>query len=115
MRIFPLPDVGLGNNIKWGNYVIDKFVERFGKMPDLFITGKEQRRLAWFDEEEGASVAELYIPKTIDISATRMREYLIDGEYDLWKKNTPSPLWDDFDSLRKTVILSAPNKESDSI
>ena len=75
-----LPDIGVGNNSTWGDYVLKNVVDRFGEMPELLISGKEARRVSWFDSVEGASIAELYIPKTIDISASQMREHFIDND-----------------------------------
>ena len=61
--VYPLPDIGVGNNSTWGDYVLKNVIDRFGEMPDLLISGKEARRIGWFDSVEGASIAELYILK----------------------------------------------------
>ena len=42
--IAPLPDIHLGNVPGWGEYVLETCVKAFGRMPDLFVTGKEPRR-----------------------------------------------------------------------
>ena len=49
IRVYPLPDIGVGNNSRWGEYVLRNVLERFGMMPDLLVSGKESRRLDWFD------------------------------------------------------------------
>ena len=72
VAIYPLPDIGVGNNSRWGDYVVDQVRLRCGASPDLLVSGKEERRVSWFDGVNGVSVAELYIPKTIEISATEM-------------------------------------------
>ena len=113
--IYPLPDIGVGNNSSWGDYVLRNVVDRFGEMPDLLISGKEVRRISWFDSVEGASVAELYIPKTIDISATEMRECFINGDVDRWKEYTNPKLWDKFDLLRNEMLAAKDNTETHSI
>ena len=86
--IYPLPDIGVGNNSRWGDYVLRNVEERVGMLPDLLVSGKESRRKDWFDGVEGVSIAELYIPKTIDISASRMRTYLETDDFDSWKQFT---------------------------
>ena len=39
VRIEPLPDIGVGNNSKWGDYVLQNVQRRFGKAPDLLVSG----------------------------------------------------------------------------
>ena len=43
--VYPLPDIGVGNNSTWGDYVLKNVIDRFGEMPDLLISGKEARVL----------------------------------------------------------------------
>lgn len=115
ISVYPLPDIGVGNNSTWGDYVLKNVVERFGELPDLLISGKEGRRVAWFDGAEGASIAELYIPKTIDISATQMRDFFINNDFDGWKKYTDPRLWGKYEKLRQEVLLSKDNDRTNSI
>lgn len=113
--VYPLPDIGVGNNSTWGDYVLKNVIDRFGEMPDLLISGKEARRISWFDSVEGASIAELYIPKTIDISATEMRDFLINNNFESWKKYTDPKLWCKYGNLRQEVLLSKDNNKTHSI
>ena len=115
VAIYPLPDIGVGNNARWGAYVLQNVRERFGENPDLLVSGKEERRVSWFDSEEGVSVAELYIPKTIDMSATRMREFFIADDFEAWKQYTPPVLWDEYEAMKQTVLASKDHLETDSI
>ena len=73
VSVYPLPDIGVGNTAAWGDYVLENVMQRFGRMPDLLVSGKEARRLDWFDSVAGVRIAELYIPKTVEISASQMR------------------------------------------
>lgn len=113
--VFPLPDIGVGNNSKWGDYVLENVKSRYGTSPSLLVSGKETRRIDWFDSSEGVTVAELYIPKTIDISATKMREYLINNYFEEWKKYTPKPLWNSFGELREIMLAAKDNDFTQSI
>ena len=115
VEIYPLPDIGVGNNSRWGDYVLENVRERCGVLPDLLVSGKEERRISWFDSVGGARIAELYIPKTIDISASRMRDFFITDNRDEWRRYTPAALWDDYDRLRETVIAAQEIAETDSI
>lgn len=104
IKIFPLPDLGVGNNSTWGEYVMRNIKEKMGAYPDLHISGKEGRRASWFGGVEGASMSELYIPKSIDISASEMREFFIKGDFESWKKYTNPALWSEFEKLKEIVI-----------
>ena len=115
ISVYPLPDIGVGNNSTWGDYVLDNVNERFGRAPDLLISGKEARRIDWFDSVKGLSIAELYIPKTIDISAARMREMFVRDEFNTWKAFCDERLWNLFPVLRQTVLDSYDNTETSSM
>lgn len=113
--IYPLPDIGVGNNCKWGEYVLGQVVSRYGRAPDVVISGKEERRIDWFDGVGFPAIAELYVPKEIDISASGMREMLMKGEREAWESFTPPELKDMFPLLRDEVVSSYKNKKTSSI
>lgn len=115
IEIYPLPDIGVGNNSKWGDYVLEKVKEHLGSFPDLIVSGKEGRRSSWLESETGDAVAELFIPKAVDISASRMRDYLISGDFESWKKYTDPRLWDSYGLIRETVVSSKDKKLTESI
>lgn len=115
IRVFPLPDIGVGNNSRWGDYVLRNVLERFGTMPDLLVSGKESRRLDWFDSVGGLSISELYIPKSIDISATEMRQFFLRDDFESWKKHTNPRLWNKYPELRQIVLASQSRQKTDSI
>lgn len=115
IKIFPLNDIGVGNNSSWGDYVLENILRNMGAYPDLHISGKEERRVSWFDGIDGVSIAELYIPKSIDISASEMREFFINGDFDSWKKYTNPLLYDEFDNLKNIVLSSKDVFETDSM
>lgn len=115
IHVYPLPDIGVGNNSQWGDYVLKNVKERFGRAPDLLASGREERRLAWFDSEEGLCISELYVPKTIDISASQMRQFFIDGNREEWKKYTDPKIWDSYEQLREAVLNSKDNTDTASI
>ena len=115
IKVYPLPDIGVGNNNKWGDYVIENVEKRFGKDPDLFISGKEQRRIDWFDSVKGITISELYVPKTIEISASQMRAFMLEGDEASWRSYTDPRLWDRFEKLRAQVLDSHDNQVTSSI
>ena len=107
IHVYPLPDLGAGNNCIWGNYVFQNVFERFGEYPDLFVSGEEERRTGWFSSDMFPGLAQIYVPKTIDISASRMRNFLIEDDFVSWKEYTNPCLWDRYPELRDTIILSS--------
>ena len=115
IEIYPLPDIGVGNNSKWGDYVLENVVMRFGEAPDLLVSGKEVRRIDWFDSVNGLSIAELYVPKTVDISASRLRELIINNEYGEWKKYCDRRRWSSFGEMRRIILGSQGNTDTSSI
>ena len=115
VEVRPLPDIGVGNNSKWGEYVLESYNREFKAFPDLLVSGKEDRRIDWFDGAVGITVAELYVPKTIDISATKMREFFINGTVEEWKSYTNEKLWEDYEKLRAEVLAAKDNLATASL
>lgn len=115
IEIYPLPDIGVGNVPEWGEYVINNVVGAFGSAPNLFISGKEERRATWLAGKSGGSVAELYIPKTIDISASELREYMLKGDTESWKKHSNENLFPMFDELHRLLIKAKDNNKTESV
>ena len=115
IRVYPLPDIGVGNNPRWGDYVLQNVEARFSCLPDLLVSGKEARRLDWFDSVAGLVISELYIPKSIDISATEMRQFFLADDFESWKKHTNPRLWSKYPELRQIVLASQSRRETDSI
>ena len=100
VQIFPLPDIGVGNTAAWG---------------DLLVSGKETRRISWFDGLEQVRISELYIPKSIDISASQMRRYFLENQREQWQQYTNPALWGQYDALRTLVLLSKGNDRTASL
>ena len=115
IAVFPLPDIGVGNTATWGEYVLGKAFEAFGSEPDLLVSGRESRRTDWFSGEKGRGTAELYIPKTIEISATKMRAFLLEDDRKSWESYSNPALWEMYDDLRTEVIASENNRETKSV
>ena len=115
VEIYPLPDIGVGNTAAWGDYVLENVKNRFGRLPDLLVSGKESRRLDWFDSVQGVGVAELYIPKTIAISASQMRAYLLEDDRAQWEAYTSPENHAMYPVLRELTLASRDNRQTESI
>jgi len=115
IKIFPLPDAGLGNCAAWGEYVVENVVKRCGRRPDVTVSGKEERRASWLEGESGESIAEIYVPKTVAMSATEMRKFFEKDDFGSWKEYTNPALWDMYAELRDVVLSCRDKTETDSI
>ena len=115
LEIRPLPDRGLGNNSLWGQYVLENAQSQFSSLPDLVISGREERRTSWFDESGEGKMAELIVPKSLDISATALRCMLAEDERLEWQRYTPQALHGMYDEMREKVLASLENTRTESI
>ena len=115
IKIFPLPDAGLGNCAAWGEYVVENVEKCCGRRPDVSVSGKEERRASWLEGESGEAIAEIYVPKTVAMSATQMREFFEKDDEESWRKYTNAALWDMYGELRDTVLSCRDKTETDSI
>ena len=115
VEIYPLPDIGVGNTAAWGDYVLENVRSRFGCLPELLVSGKESRRLDWFDSVEGVRIAELYIPKTIEISASQMREFLLRDARASWERYVSREIHSLYPELRALMLASQKNERTMSI
>jgi cytidyltransferase-like protein len=98
-----IPDIGVGDNTQWGSYVLEKFQRIYGDTPVLFITGSEPGRLKWFDDSNVPKLDKLILSRKDDISASKCRECLKNGQREEWEQMVPSELHDMFDGLNKII------------
>ncbi|MBR4769250.1 MAG: adenylyltransferase/cytidyltransferase family protein [Lachnospiraceae bacterium] len=115
VEIYPLPDIGIGNVSGWGDYVIGEAEKHMGITPDLFVSGRESRRIDWLGSGKGQNIAELYVPKTIDISATAMRSFILSGDRSLWERYTDPHIFDLFGRMHELVLKARGNTETKSL
>lgn len=109
--ILPLPDAGLGNNEKWGDYVFASIPGGYPK-PDITISGRESRRSTWFDNQ---NIAELFIEKTVNISASEMRKFLKNDDETAWKAYSPTAIHSMYNKLKTIVLKTQDVTNTDSI
>ena len=113
--IHPLPDIGVGNNARWGEYVLSCVQQAEGRLPDLLVSGKEERRVSWFDGVSGCRIAELYIPKTVPVSASQLRAALAKNDRAAWEAFVSPPLYPLYEQLRAQYIAAMPHIETESM
>ena len=110
-KVFPdvdvisLIDIGAGNVPAWGEYMLGEIDKHLHMLPDLFISGNEDKVDTWFSDERLKHMDVLKVDRGyIPISGTQLRSLLIEDKKDEWFKYMPSQLIEDYDKLRKILL-----------
>lgn len=101
-----LDDLTNENDIsfEWGRYILDNVEKMYGVVPDLMVYGKDESRKGWFSEEDSKKFSEVIVARNkIEISATTLREYLVQDKKEMWQKYVPEQIWDMYEELREEL------------
>ena len=91
---------------EWGKYILDNVEKMYGRKPDLMIYGKDESRKGWFSDVDSQNFSELIVSREkIDISATELRQYLVDNNKEAWKKYVPEEIWNMYDEIREELLM----------
>lgn len=87
----------------WGQYVLDCVEKECGLRPTINFEGGEECRSTWFD---GIDIERVVIDRTnLPISATMVRQALIDDRYEDYCSMVPAAMWLWYGILSKIIIL----------
>lgn len=106
--ILPLKDLTCEEDLTplWGNYVINEFEKNIGISPQCIIYGKDKNIDKCFSKDTVKNITEIFVDrKTIEISATKMRSYLINNDIANWKKYSNDIIYNEYDNLRDKLLL----------
>lgn len=114
-KIYPQPNVivkGLADMTteddicpEWGRYLLDHAISELGCIPDLMIYGNDERRSGWFSDEDAEDIDTCaFRRQDLPISATEMREFLRNDDFDSWRKYADPKIWDYYYALRNIVL-----------
>jgi nicotinamide-nucleotide adenylyltransferase len=100
---------------EWSIFLLNRLMEvidhnKIKQNPDLFIYGDDEERASWFKDENNFSKL-IITRETIDISATRLREYIVKNNRFKWRQYVNPLIYDDFDLLRKKLLEIEEYKE----
>jgi nicotinamide-nucleotide adenylyltransferase len=85
----------------WGKYVLKNVQEYMGKLPDVMVYGNDDSRSGWFDKEDIKDMMEVIVPRSrINISATKLRNLIIQGNFEVWQEYTNPAIHELFGELR---------------
>lgn len=92
-------------NYEWGRYILQNVKKLTGKKPNLMIHGNDESRKGWFDEKDIEDVSEMIITrKDIEISATKLRGYILIGNKEKWSEFVPKEIHNMFDEIRQELL-----------
>lgn len=102
VTIIPINDrVVLSDDSSWGKYLIREVFEQTGVVPTINFSGTEDVRSNWFDEVE---IEQMELDRNITpISATALREAILNDDYDAFAQMAPSGIWLKYEWLKKTL------------
>lgn len=107
-----IPDLTDENdiNFEWGDYVIEQVslwrtLLGIKYLPDLMLYGNDEERSGWFRPEHRHYFTELAVTRgTVDISATKMREFLVNDERGKWEAYANQKIYNFYGSLRNELL-----------
>lgn len=89
----------------WGKYVINEAKKELGQEVNCIIYGKDKNIFKCFPKSIVKNLTEIYVDRnTLNISATKIREYLINDDKENWKKYVNEILYDEYDNLRNILL-----------
>ena len=105
--ISTLKDLTNENDIsyEWGEYLLKEATKITGCKPDLMVYGKDESRKGWFRKEAVQDITELIVSREkINISATKLRKFLVEDDFEQWSKYVPERLHKFYDELREKLL-----------
>jgi len=91
----------------WGRYVLKHVDDYFYKIPELMIYGNDESRSRWFDLEDIKDTLEVIVPRSkLPISATILRELLVNNQRREWMKWVHPRLHKFYDEIRTELLTT---------
>ena len=110
--IKPLKNLDNKNDLspKWGEYVLENVRSILGKNPECIIYGKDKDIFKCFDKNTVKNITEVLVDRNcFNISATKMRDFLVNDNSDKWRKYANEAIYDEYDNLRKKLLICVNN------
>lgn len=104
--IKPLKDLEDKNDLspKWGEYVLNNATQVLGKRPECIIYGKDKDIFKCFDKNTVKNITEVLVDRNcFNISATKMRNYLLNDQKDEWKKYANEAIYSEYQNLKNIL------------
>lgn len=91
-------------DVNWGKYVLNSAKKITGQYPDCIVYGKDKNIFKCFPREVVKKLNEVYVNRNqVDISATKLREFLLNDNKAEWMKYVDSSIYNKYDELREIL------------
>lgn len=107
IMIYAIADMTNEDDIRpeWGRFLLENVDRYIYKAPDLMIYGNDEARSRWFDPEDIRDTSEFIVNRgRIPISATDLRNMMINDERKEWMKWVNPKLHKMYDELRNELM-----------
>ena len=107
IMIYGLSDLTNENDITpdWGKYLLGNADRYIYKVPELMISGNDEERNRWFAQEDIIDMSQLIVNRgRIPISATQVRQFMVDDNRKEWMKWVNPKLHKMYDELRNELM-----------
>lgn len=105
--IYPFKDINFEDGIShlWGQSVIDKYIELTNLRPECIIYGKDKNINKCFPPHIVSNITEIFVDRmSLEISATKMREYLLNDDFESWKNYANSKIHKEYTTIRSKLM-----------
>ena len=109
IMIYAIADMTNEDDIRpeWGRFLLENVDRYIYKAPDLMIYGNDEARSRWFDPEDIRDTSEFIVNRgRIPISATDLRNMMINDERKEWMKWVDPKLHKMYDELRNELMTA---------
>lgn len=109
IMIYALADMTNEDDIRpeWGRFLLENVDRYIYKAPDLMIYGNDEARSKWFDPEDIRDTSEFIVNRgRIPISATDLRNMMINDERKEWMKWVDPKLHKMYNELRNELMTA---------
>jgi cytidyltransferase-like protein len=90
------------DDASWGEYMMNAIERHIGVRPTIVFEGEEVERLHWYDSLD---VEVQTCDRNLNtISATKVRQMLLEDDRDSFAWNMPCGTWSFYDELRKIML-----------
>lgn len=101
IKIFPLPDLGVGNVPAWGDYVIENAKNVLGK-PNIIVYGEETKCNTWY--KNYPDIDYIGVSRNIiKINATDLRNFIKNDDRISYEKYTNSKIHKYYEELKNRI------------
>ena len=112
VEVYGLSDMTTEDDVcyEWGDYLFNHFYQIYSKYPDVMCYGNDEARSHWCRPEMIKKTLEIIVPRGIvtDISATKLRRFIVDDDRVQWMANTNPLLHSRYPDIR-SELMSVPD------